>query len=146
MPRRSNRALAKTDHFGLPVAVVAEKKSLYAKLSENYYKTKLPYPTKPKEPKTTVDLSKASDEEVAMVRAAMAKFKEEEVAYAARRNEYYEDEARLHAEFRADLEEENGMTGHPKADLLFSKAYDRGCSGGFDDVRSVYEDLVELVK
>lgn len=143
MPRR---ALAKTTHFGLPVTVVAEKKSLYAKLSEDYYKTKLPYPTKPKMPKTTVDLATAKDEDVVAVRAAMAKYTEAEAAYVAARKAYNEDEARLDDEFRADLEEENGMTGHPKAPLLYGKAYERGHSGGHDNVRSEYEDLVELVK
>lgn len=129
-----------------PFAVVAEKKSVYAKLCDGDYKTKLPYPTKPKMPRTTLDLATASDADVAEVRAAMAKYKEDEAAAVAARKAHDEDEARLEAEFRADLEEENGMTGHPKADLLFSKAYDRQHGSGLDAVRSEYEDLVELVK
>lgn len=60
--------------------------------------------------------------------------------------EYRNEDARMNALFRKDLEEECGMTGHPKADLLFDKAWDLGHSSGFNEVAIYYTDLVELVK
>jgi len=48
--------------------------------------------------------------------------------------------------FRAELEKDCGTVGHPKASLLFEKAWDSGHSGGIHEVRSEYEDLVELIQ
>jgi hypothetical protein len=65
---------------------------------------------------------------------------------SARAKAYQTEEARLHAEFRADLESAYETTGNPKKDLLFSKAWDIGHSAGFAEVASYYGDLVELVR
>lgn len=59
---------------------------------------------------------------------------------------YNQEEVRLVELFRADIETEYGMVGHPKASLLFSKAWERGHSGGFCEIAIVYDDLVELIK
>jgi hypothetical protein len=59
---------------------------------------------------------------------------------------YHEDCTRLSAEFRADVLADLGITDHPKADLLFSKAYDMGHSSGFSEVYSYAQDLVELIQ
>jgi hypothetical protein len=61
-------------------------------------------------------------------------------------DEYYEEGSNLHLMFQRDLAEENGMRGHPKEFLLFSKAWERGHSAGFEEVAIVYMDLVELAK
>jgi len=54
--------------------------------------------------------------------------------------------AKLGSQFKVDLEEETGMTGHPKADLLYQKSYERGHSGGFGEIYSAYMDMLELVQ
>jgi hypothetical protein len=86
------------------------------KLDSNYYRSQLPYPAW-KDPNRTK-----------LVEA------------------YREDEARLNAEFKADLFEYHGVTGHPKADLAFRIAYDREHSAGHGDVASLFGDLAELLK
>ena len=48
--------------------------------------------------------------------------------------------------FRADLEAEYGVTGHPKAELLWTIAWDRGHADGLGPVYAAYDTLVELIK
>jgi hypothetical protein len=59
---------------------------------------------------------------------------------------YSEDCARLSDEFRKDLLADLGITNHPKADLLFSKAYEMGHSSGRSEIYSYALDLVELIQ
>ena len=68
----------------------------------------------------------------------------DELSYNAHLKHYREENKRLQDEFRNDLIEHYGMTGHPKADKIFNKAWDMGCSGGLQDVKYYFEDLVEL--
>lgn len=60
--------------------------------------------------------------------------------------EYREAELQIRDHFRAALEKEYGMTDHPKALLLWTKAWDMGHSNGLRVVVMWYEDLLELVK
>jgi hypothetical protein len=66
-------------------------------------------------------------------------------AYNKHRQEYRDESNRLEAQFKTDLEEEYGVTDNPKKDLLYSKAYDDGHSGGFNDIESSYADMVDLI-
>ena len=122
-------------------------KSVYSLAAEGAYKTKLPYPDRPKEPEL---LSKRAREltpnEAYEIPTALAAYDAEKRAYEAARTAYNADNGRLEAQFQADLEAEYDMTGHPKAAVLYSKAYDRGHSGGMAEVAAVYGDLVDLVK
>ena len=56
------------------------------------------------------------------------------------------EEAELLAMFKADLEVEHGMIGHPKADIMYSKAWEEGHGSGLYEVALCYENLVELIK
>jgi hypothetical protein len=67
-------------------------------------------------------------------------------ALQAARRAYSAESGRLDGQFLSDLEEEHGMTGHPKAALLYGKAWQLGHSAGLGEVASYYEDLVDLVK
>lgn len=49
------------------------------------------------------------------------------------------------AAFKAALLDELGITDHPKANLLYSKAYARGHAYGFHEIRLEAEDLVNLI-
>lgn len=66
--------------------------------------------------------------------------------YMALRKKYNEELAELYQEFLKDLAEENGLTDHPKLEKLESMAYYRGHSGGLQEIRCVYEELMELIK
>jgi hypothetical protein len=68
----------------------------------------------------------------------------DEVSYSAHVNHYQEENLRLQEEFRKDLIEKYNMTGHPKANQLFDKAWDFGCSLGYDAIEDYFQDLKEL--
>lgn len=59
---------------------------------------------------------------------------------------YHAESCRLSENFIKALEEEHGMTGHPKASILYSKAYERGHSSGLYEIANAYFDLLELAK
>lgn len=59
----------------------------------------------------------------------------------------YADEARSRQNaFRQDLLEELGITDHPKADLLISKAWELGHSSGYSEVVNWAWDLVDFLR
>lgn len=62
------------------------------------------------------------------------------------RNKHREDAERLVEAFKADLLAEHELTDHPKADLVFNKAWSSGHANGLIEVLYDFEDLVELVK
>lgn len=68
----------------------------------------------------------------------------DEVSYNAHMKHYQEEVKRLQDEFREDLISEYNMTGHPRANKLFNKAWDMGCSIGYEEVEYCFRDLVEL--
>jgi len=47
--------------------------------------------------------------------------------------------------FKSDLENINGIENNPKKELLWEKAWDRGHAHGITDVKSAYEDLIDLI-
>ena len=49
-------------------------------------------------------------------------------------------------QFQKDLEECEGLVGHPKAPKLFSIAWDRCHSGGFSDVAGCYSEMADLLR
>lgn len=67
-------------------------------------------------------------------------------ALAAARAAYRFDVARLILEFKADLLEDSGVTGHPKAEKCFSLAWDHGHSAGLSEVKMYFEEFVELLR
>lgn len=94
------------------------------RIAQDYYKSKVPYPIAEEYPKGRKD----------------EKFRE------ARRM-YTEDQSRLHRQvFRADLFEEYGVVGNPKAALCFDIAWDLGHSAGLAEVDMYFDRLVALIK
>jgi hypothetical protein len=61
------------------------------------------------------------------------------------RSIYRIENARLLEVFRKDLEHEYGMIGHPKADVLWRLAYDRGHSAGYNEIYNEYDELSVLI-
>jgi len=47
---------------------------------------------------------------------------------------------------KAQLEKQFHVVGHPKADLLYAKAYDFGHASGLSEVEYFYSELIELIK
>ena len=68
----------------------------------------------------------------------------DESSYNAHMKHYQEENLRLQNEFRRDLIKKYCMNNHPKANKLFNKAWDIGCSGGLEEVEYCFCDLLEL--
>jgi hypothetical protein len=68
----------------------------------------------------------------------------DEVSYNAHMKLYQEETLRLQDEFRIDVILKYDMTNHPKANVIFDKAWDIGCSSGLESVEYYFQDLKEL--
>ena len=68
----------------------------------------------------------------------------DEISFNAHMKHYQEENRRLQEEFRNDLIEEYEMTGHPKANKIFDKAWELGSSKGLEEVEYYFQDLVSL--
>ena len=120
--------------------------STYQKFIDGVYTNGAPYPVKPVEPsvlrKRARDLT---NDELATLVEVTSIYDDAKLAYDEARRAHNAESGRLTALLQADLEAEYGVTGHPKAELLWSKAYDRGHSGGMGEVINVWTDLVDLI-
>jgi hypothetical protein len=115
--------------------------------NEGAYKTKLPYPDRVHEPAVLRKRAKElTPDELASIPTVLAEFEAAKIAERAARMAYSDDNGRLLDQMRVDLEAEHGMTGHPKAAMLWAKACEDGHSAGIGEVCSVYENLVDLAK
>lgn len=65
------------------------------------------------------------------------------IAFQLERRKYSENGDKLLEQFKADLADELGLTGHPKWDKLFSMAWDMG--HGYQEVCDYASDLAELL-
>jgi hypothetical protein len=68
----------------------------------------------------------------------------DQISYNAHAKHYGDEILRLQNEFRNDLIAKYNMTNHPKANKLFDKAWDIGCSLGYSAVEDYFIDLLEL--
>lgn len=68
----------------------------------------------------------------------------DEISFNAHMKLYQEENLRLQEEFRRDLISEYNMTGHPKANKVFDKAWEMACSLGYEEVINYFGDLMEL--
>lgn len=113
----------------------------------DHYKNTLPYPTGAQRPavlgKRAGDLTA---DEIASLPQAKADYEAALEQRKADRDAYSAREREIKDELRRDLEVEHGMTDHPKADLLWSKAWEYGHDASLGEVIGHYEDFVELVR
>lgn len=68
------------------------------------------------------------------------------IFYADGPEEFRKETQILERQFQNDLADEFGVVDNPKADLLYSKAYERGHAYSLNEVYIHYADLVELIK
>lgn len=62
------------------------------------------------------------------------------------REVFRSNQANASTQLQTDLEEYHEVAGHPKAGLLFAKAWEWGHASGYAEVASVYADLVDFIK
>lgn len=121
--------------------------STYQNYIDGKYTNTAPYPTKPVEPAVLRKRARElTNEELSSLAEITRAYDDAKAAYETSRREHSTESGRLTALLQADLEAEYGVTGHPKAALLWSKAYDRGHGSGMGEVISVWTDLVELIQ
>jgi hypothetical protein len=99
---------------------MSNNKSVYQKILDRQYTTTLPYPKAPR--------SSWGDEDKALCAA------------------YKADADRLDEQFKIDALQELGVSGHPKAQKLYSLAYEHGHTGGYSDIWSYLNDFADLIK
>lgn len=91
-------------------------------------------------------VSDLTHDEVASLPDVIADYTKAMNAYKISMAEHNAAEAQKVEDLRRQCEADFGMTGHPKADLLWSKAWENGHSNGLQEVYSSYADLVELAQ
>ncbi len=55
-------------------------------------------------------------------------------------------EAQEEADHQKKMEKIHGLTGHPKAQVLYSLAWQMGHSSGYSEVECYYNDMAVLLK
>lgn len=70
----------------------------------------------------------------------------DKISYDAHVKHYREENLRLQQEFRKDLIAKYNMTGHPKADKLFDKAWEFAGSLGHPVVDEYFESLIDIIQ
>ncbi len=119
------------------------KASVREKLMNGEYKTKLEYPKRDKKPK--MELIKPTAAQARAYADAMDAYEAGQADYDAARMAWHADEQRLLEQFRKDLEAEFDLTGHPKADKVWSKAWEHGHSAGLGEVIYWYDEFADMV-
>jgi hypothetical protein len=118
--------------------------TVWDKIAARAYDNKDPCPVHPLRPRlgSNPSAGEAQSYADALTHYEKVALPEHEAAYKL----YISQCADLAAPFQDDLEEYYGMKGHPKAQMLYWKSYERGHHAGFSEIASAYSDYVELVK
>ncbi len=105
------------------------------------------YPKRPIRPtilrKISYDLT---NDEVEALPAARRAYAQALATFDLELTRYHDLEEAKVREVRHRCEVEHGLVDHPKADLLWQKAWSRAHSFGLESVVAQYADLVELVR
>jgi hypothetical protein len=59
---------------------------------------------------------------------------------------YYKTESALINRLSDEMAKEEGLTGNPKAKMLFDKAWEEGHAYGINEIWSHYVDLADLIR
>jgi len=127
----------------------SDDRSIYDKIDSGYYYAPLArvaVPSKPHAPawhRTVNDVypveSKAYADAMYAYESAVQRHRSAEAERTRR-------QAELDAEFKRDVLARICLSDHPKADVLYGLAYQRGHSHGHHEVLSEAEDLAELLR
>ena len=79
------------------------------------------------------------ESELEFVKDEIKRLNRDRISYISKvSNQCYE-------QFKIDALDEVGLTGHPKAEEFWTKAYDKGHSYGMSEVFNQLEDMADLV-
>jgi predicted nucleic acid-binding protein len=108
------------------------------------YTSNVPYPEKPKKPVLNTNYA-LNATEIRKHADLVDRYELEVEVYKKKKDSYHAGLADAEDRFKKDLFEDLGITNHPKAERLFSKAWERGHSSGMYEVYLVAQDLVDLI-
>lgn len=120
--------------------------TVWDKLQRNAYRNPDPYPHSPSRPIPVFTMSNAHAKELRDHANSLEAWERDSQAVKELQDAWNQRNCQLTDQFREDLEKETNMAGHPKAELLYYKAWDRGHAYGVDGVYSAYMDMIELVE
>lgn len=106
------------------------------------YKNTLPYPSKIAKPVLKDATSPAAHRKYA---DELEQYEKDMIPYREALKAWNAHGRDLQEQFKTDLIEELGITGHPKAELLYSIAWQMGHSSGYSDVHTHATDMVDLL-
>lgn len=118
--------------------------TIWDNLANRAYENQDRYPILPRRP--SLPAPAASPAEHREYADKLEAYERDLVQFRLDKDAWHARDGELHEQFQKDLEAHYEMTGHPKAALLYNKAYERGHSDGWHEIACVYADLVELVK
>lgn len=104
----------------------------------------IPYPEYPRRP--AFPKSTATPAELRQYADAVEAYNKVRTEWSKESKEYRIKHDEIIDEFKAELFKELGIEKNPKAELLYSIAWQKGHSGGLGDVWAEACDLVELIQ
>jgi hypothetical protein len=108
------------------------------------YENKLPFPTKPIKP--SLAYANCTPEMARKYADKLEVWEKEVDNFKCQMDAYQAEEQRLMAQFYTDAIEEVGLSKHPKSNVIYSKAWEDGHSGGYSEVFNKLLDLAEFVE
>lgn len=142
-------------HWGAPTPVVSLSFIFFLQMKDySYYQTNSVSIPQKEDYTTTyyykkgvmVGMKKQFDEDFSPPKGCVEEKVLDQISYDAHLKHYREENLRLQNEFRRDLIAKYNMTDHPKADKLFNKAWDYGCSLGYSSTEDYFIDLIDLME
>jgi hypothetical protein len=105
------------------------------------YVNQMPFPKRPVKPRLPKD---HTAEEVRGYADALEVWESLQSDYHHQLDLYRAETFRLENQFKKDALEELGLTDHPKADKIYSKAWDQGHYAGLNEVWVCLQNLADL--
>ncbi|MEN6622406.1 MAG: hypothetical protein ABFD50_12745 [Smithella sp.] len=97
-------------------------------------------PTKP-----TLDTKNVTSENALKFAEALKQYEIDRADWDIKINIFRKKQRDMEAQFKEDVLEENGLSGHPKAGKVFLLAWQEGHSDGYQRVAEWVAELAELV-
>lgn len=107
------------------------------------YTNKMNFPYKPAKPTSPKD---PTPDNIRKWASDMENYEKEMVTLGKLMDEYQKESRRLEDKFMNDALADVGLSNHPKKTLIYSKAYEKGHSGGFSEIYYELSDLADLVR
>lgn len=108
------------------------------------YENTLPFPQKPIKP--NLSYNNCTPQMAREYADKLEIWERECVLHKLLMDDYREEEIRLTKQFYDDAIKEAGLSNHPKKDIIYSKAWEDGHSGGYSEVFNKLLDLAEFVE